>query len=288
MKLSGKIDKSGKFTLGERDESGNKTGEWNGTWKNDENAPGIVIEGDWKKPNGKDKLGFYAVQQFVEFTGDAKFTDKVIKENDEKNNSDISAVYPEISNTDSHAKFNRTIKNIVDESISSYKKQVAEYGAEDAKNSGNHQGYTSDLSYNVVLANNDFVSLIILNYIYLGGAHGGTVYKTVNYDLKNNRELKLADIFAPDFDYLKTISANSIAELNKNLEDLSDDEWIARGAGADAENFSNWNMSKNGLLITFDQYQVAAYAAGSPTVLIPYDKLKNILWKDGVAAKLAK
>ena len=288
LKLSGKIDKSGKFKLDETDDAGKKTGEWNGTWKNDKNAPGIVIEGDWKKPNGKDELGFFAVQQFVEFTNGAKFTDKVIKENDKKINSDISAVYPEISGVDSAAKFNGTIKNIIEESINSYKKQAAEFAAEDERNSVKRLGYTSDLSYDVVFANNDFVSLIISNYTYLGGAHGGTVYKTVNYDLKNNRDLKLTDVFAADSDYLKTISDHSIAELNKNLEDMSDDEMIREGAGADAKNFSNWNLSKNGLLITFDQYQVAAYAAGSPTVVVPYEKLKDILRKDGIAAKIAK
>ena len=288
LKLSGKIDKSGKFTLEERDGAGKKTGEWNGIWKKDGNAPGIIIEGDWKKPNGKVELGFYAVQQLIEFTNGAKFTDKVIKENDKKINSDISAVYPEIGNIDSAANFNKIIKKIVDESINSYKKQAAEFAAEDTANSANRLGYTSDLSYDVILANDDFVSLIISNYIYLGGAHGSTVYKTVNYDLKNNRELELANVFAPDSNYLKTISDYIITDLKKQVGDLSDDETIKEGASANAKNFSNWNLSKDGLLITFEPYQVAAYAAGSPAVLVPYDKLKSILRKDGIAAKFAK
>ena len=69
---------------------------------------------------------------------------------------------------------------------------------------------------------------------------------------------------------------------------MSDDEWIGRGAGANADNFQNWNLTKKGLMFTFDQYQVAAYAAGPQTVIIPFDKLKNILRKDGAAANLAK
>ena len=69
---------------------------------------------------------------------------------------------------------------------------------------------------------------------------------------------------------------------------MSDDEWITKGAGADKDNFSNWNLTKKGLLITFEPYQVAAYAAGSQTVIIPYDKLKSVLKKDGIVSQIAK
>lgn len=292
LKLSGKIEKDGKFTLGETDDTGKKTGEWSGTWKEDENAAGIMLEGIWKKPSQSDgeSLSFYASEQIVNFTGNVKFTDKTIKEKDSSKRSEIFATYPEISGVDSAAseKFNSTVKKIVTQSVDAYKKQLADFTDEDIKNMPEAMSLESQIGYEVVSANNDFLSLIFSDYEFLGGAHGMTNYTTLNYDLKNNREIALADVFQPNVNYLKTISEYSIADFKKRIGDLSDDEWISKGAAADAENFSNWNLTKKGLMFTFESYQVASYAAGPQTVIFPYEKLKDILRKDGITAQFVK
>ncbi len=290
LKLSGKIEKDGKFTLEESDENGKKTGVWSGTWKEDENAAGIALEGSWKKPSDSDgdSLSFYATEQVVNFAGNVKFTDKTIKEKQAEKRSEIFATYPEISGVDSAEKFNSVIKNRVNGLIDAYKKQLADYSVEDVKNLPAEVGLEQQIGYDVIMANNDFVSLLLSDYAYLGGAHGMTTYSPVNYDLKNNRELQLADIFEPNSGYLKMLSEYSIADLKKRVGEMSDDEWIGKGASADKDNFSNWNLTKKGLLITFEPYQVAAYAAGPQTVIIPYDKLKSVLKKDGIVSQIAK
>lgn len=290
LKLSGRIEKDGKFTLDEFDESGKKTGVWSGTWTEDENAAGIALEGSWRKPSQTDgeSLSFYATEQVINFAGDVKFIDKTIKEKKAEKRSEIFAVYPEISGVESAGKFNSVVKNRVNELIAGYKKQLADYSAEDIKSMPKEIGLEQQIGYDVVMGNNDFVSLLFSDYAYMGGAHGMTTYSPVNYDLKNNRELQLADIFEPNSGYLKTISEYSIADLKKRVGDMSDDEWIGKGAGAEMENYSNWNLTKKGLMITFEPYQVAAYAAGPQTVIIPYNRLKDILKKDGIAAQFAK
>ena len=290
LKLSGKIDKTGKFTLEETDESGKKTGVWSGEWKEDENAAGIALEGNWKKPTDSDdkSFGFFATEQIVNFTGNIKFTDKTIKEKNAAKRSEIFATYPEISGVDAAEKFNSIVKRKVTESIDAYKKQLADFTAEDIKTLPEAMSLENQIGYEIVLANNDLVSLIFSDYEFMGGAHGMTTYKTLNYDLKNNRELALTDIVEPNSDYLKTISEYSIADLKKRVGEMSDDEWIGKGAAADADNFSNWNLTKKGLMFTFEAYQVAAYAAGPQTVIIPYEKLKNVLRKDAVTTQFIK
>ena len=59
-----------------------------------------------------------------------------------------------------------------------------------------------------------------------------------------------------------------------NLRDIAYSE-----AGADPilENYRNWNITADGLLISFDPYQVAAYAAGPQTVLVPYGELQLVI-----------
>ena len=68
---------------------------------------------------------------------------------------------------------------------------------------------------------------------------------------------------------------------------LSDD-MIQSGASARADNYKAWAITKKGLWITFDPYQVAAYAAGPQYVLVPYSALKDIIKPDGPVAALAK
>jgi hypothetical protein len=251
-----------------------------------------VLEGDWKKPadSYSQSFGFYAVEQIVEFTGGAKFITKTINEKDASKRSESFAQYPEISGVaeKSAAKFNSLIKDRVTQFTNSYKKQLSDYSAEDIKDLPETMGLENYISYNVVLANNDLASVVLSNYEFLGGAHGMTVYSTVNYDLKNNKELKLADIFEPNSDYVKAISDYSIAELKKSLGEMQDEEMINDGAGAKADNFSNWNLTKKGLMFTFEAYQVAAYAAGTQTVIIPFEKLKDVLRKDGPVAPFAR
>lgn len=289
LNLSGTVDAKGNFNLKETDASGKGTGEWSGTWKEEKNDNGVTIEGTWNKPQqSKDQgLGFYATEQVIEFTGSAKFVDKNIQENDKAKRSEIHSVYPEISGigNESAAKFNELIKKTVVNANNAYRKDVAEMDVNDLR-----EGMTlnNEIGYDVALATNDFVSLTLSDYTFMGGAHGGTSYTTVNYDLKNNRELNLEDIFNPNSNYLKILSNYAVTDLKSRLSEMSDDEWITKGAAPEAENYKNWNLTNKGLMLTFEQYQVAAYAAGPQTVMVPYDNLKAVLRKDSVAANLAK
>lgn len=290
LKLAGTIDAAGKFKLQEIDAAGKKTGEWEGTWKDDPNSNGIALEGSWKKPSASDNdsFSFYATEQVIEFTNGIRFIDKTVKEENKAKRSTIESVYPEISGVDAAtaAKFNQAVKKIVADSNDEYRKSLADFTAADIKSLPGGAGLSNEVSYDVALANNDLVSLTFYDYSYTGGAHGNTSSTTINYDLKNNRELKLADVFEPNANYLKAISDYAIADLKPRVGEMSDDEWLSKGAAAEAENFQSWNLTNKGLMITFDQYQVAAYAAGPQTVVIPYAKLQTILRKDGLAEKL--
>jgi hypothetical protein len=59
------------------------------------------------------------------------------------------------------------------------------------------------------------------------------------------------------------------------------DDWIQRGAGPDIANYDSWTITKKGLGINFDSYQVAPYAAGPQYVVVPYSTLKDIVKPDG-------
>ena len=287
LKLAGTIDAQGNIKLAEFDPKGVKTGEFTGTWKQDESG-GVALEGEWKKTGGKDTTYFSADEQMINFTNGAKLITKTVAETNKPKRFEISAEIPEITGIDAGvaAKFNQLVKNRVMKTVNEFRKGMLEQTAEDLKYLPKDINNYIEISYDVEAANNDFISLSFGDSEFTGGAHPNHASFTVNYDLKNNRELKLADLFKPNANYLKVISDYAINDLKKQLTDMSDDEWIKTGAGATTENYQSWNITDKSLLINFDPYQVAAYAAGSQEVLIPYSALKSILRDNSVVSGL--
>ena len=277
--LDGAIDAEGKFTLTERDAKGVKTGEFSGTWKTDEDG-GATLDGEWINPKTKENWSFYATEEIIEFTGSARFIGRVSAETNKPKMFEITAEYPELTgvNPAIAAKFNKLVKDAVTSETGEFRKNMMAQTAEDLK-FAKERGVNNylEMSYVVDLANDKIVSISFANSIYEGGAHPNHYSLTINFDLQTGREIKLADLFKPNSNYLKVISDYCIKALKEKAEDMSDDEWISTGAGPDAKNFGSWNIKKTGIMINFDPYQVAAYAAGPQDVLIPYEKLKNIL-----------
>jgi hypothetical protein len=111
-----------------------------------------------------------------------------------------------------------------------------------------------------------------------GAAHPGSYSITLNYDLGQGKELALADLFLPNSNYLETIANYCKSELSKQP---FFDGAFNEGADPTVENYRNWNITPTGLMITFDEYQVAPYAAGPQVVQIPVEELRPILDPNG-------
>lgn len=287
LKLAGTIDAAGNFKLKETDAAGKTTGEFSGKWIEEENANGASLEGEWRKPNSRNTLNFALSEQMIEFTNGAKFVSKNFSENNKPKRFTIAVEYPELSGVSAAtaAKFNQLSKSLAMASTADFREEMLAQTAEDLKYLPAGVNNYLEVSYSVEWATNDVVSIQYLTSVFSGGVHPNYFTSTLNFDLKSGKEIKLADLFEPNSNYLKTISDYSIADLKTRLEDMSDDEWIATGAGADAENYTSWNLTRKGLMITFDPYQVAAYAAGMQTVIVPYRKLKGIMRTNFIPSK---
>jgi hypothetical protein len=149
-----------------------------------------------------------------------------------------------------------------------------------------------EISYSVEYADNDLISLNFLESTFSGGAHPNYNYFTITYDLKNGKELKLSELFKPGVKYLEAISAFAIKDLqSRKMPDSDENMGLAQdmwedGAKPTVQNYQSWNITKKGLMFTFDPYQVAAYAYGSQSVIIPYAKLKDMIKLESVLARM--
>jgi hypothetical protein len=106
-----------------------------------------------------------------------------------------------------------------------------------------------------------------------GAAHPYHLTRVLNFDLETGQALSLDMLFRPDSDFLALIADFCSAELA--TRDIGFEYGFSGGADPLPENYRNWNLTYEGLLITFDEYQVAPYAAGMQQVLVPFDVLEN-------------
>jgi hypothetical protein len=139
-----------------------------------------------------------------------------------------------------------------------------------------------DQTYKLLSPAGNLVSMKfqIMTY-FQGAAHPGTRLRTVNYDLEAGSDVRLEQLFLPGSDYLERITNYCIAQLSSRNIGF---EAFANGAQPLPENYGNWNITADGLLITFDEYQVAAYAAGPQEVNVPYAELQPVIDPHGPLA----
>jgi hypothetical protein len=213
-----------------------------------------------------------------------RFAPRFIRAANRKLRYTIKAKYPQATGArDARLeKLNQAIKNLITGEVNSFRK---DFQAPEERTFS--EGSTFESSYAVALATNDLVSIEFTVETYFEGAiHGNNNSLVFNYDLNAGRSLSLAELFKPNSNYLKLISDYSIKALRKELTPDPDDDWIGRGAGASEENYKNWNLTRKGLQITFDPYQVASFAEGPHEVVVPYSVLKNVIDSAGPLARL--
>jgi len=293
--LRGNIDKDGNLTLEEFDKSGKQTGLFKGLWTVDANDGLVTLAGNWSKPpSEKDsdkKTAFSVHEEPIAFSGDVDLVSKQIKESNKKQMYEIDARYPQLTggSNPNFEKFNQVVRAAVTKRVAGFKKDMAPEEGEEPPPEGS-MGSDLGISYDVELAQDDLISVeFSVGSYYQGAAHPNTFTEVVNYDLKNGKQLKLADLFKPGAKYLQAIANYCIADLKKQAKDkgLLEDE-IQNGAAANAKNYQSWTMTRKGLGINFDAYQVGPYAAGPQFVLVPYSSLKDVINPDGPVGQFAK
>ncbi len=185
----------------------------------------------------------------------------------------ITAYYPETGNQLA----NKTMQAFIADQVVQFKQDtgVENIDPKHAKEMGlsSEYKYTLNIDYIPVLAND------VYNYVFTidtdtGGAHSNQFTKTFSYTA-DGAEITLADLFVPKSNYLTVISNYVQTELGKR--DGADQKWIADGAGPKADNYQSFDVQDSGIEFIFDPYQVAAYAAGTQKVLVPYTALSSVL-----------
>ncbi|HKR61543.1 MAG TPA: DUF3298 domain-containing protein [Pyrinomonadaceae bacterium] len=291
--VRGTIDPTNNLVIEEFDANGKQTGVFKGLWSTNEDGL-IDIAGNWTKPNGNDQAAFSLHQEPIEFTGPVEIAGKQINENNKKLRYEIAVEYPQITGSTNPAaeKFNQQARALVNGEVRTFRAAMVEAANDPEQKPVTTSGSDLGMGYTVAIARDDLISIDFgIGGYYSGAAHPNTHSQVLNFDLKNGKPLKLADLFKPGARYLKVISDFCIKDLQKQSkarDNMLDDESIRDGAGPDAKNYQSWTITKRGLGINFDSYQVGPYVAGPQYVVVPYSALKDVVKPDGPLASFVK
>lgn len=154
--------------------------------------------------------------------------------------------------------------------------------------------YTYELTTNITRNERGLLSIEYVDYSYTGGAHGNGYLMSQTFDLSTGKELKIRDLVRAEG--LETWIRREQQALLKQLDSESEGgvflfdeqkeqaEQVASGrlkgdaASSTPAYYSidQWYISGNSLIRYYQSYEIAAYAAGQPTVDLPFQTWKDL------------
>lgn len=189
----------------------------------------------------------------------------------------ITSQIPQLSGSDDPrvTVFNQILDKLVRKEMKSFSDEFLLYSATPIPTGSSLEGtYTLTAQYDDIWS----FKLDFLFY-YDNPARPGLYSIPINYDLAQGKELVLADLFLPNSNYLEAISNYCVAELNKR--DTTEDSIYGATYPIPYSYKDNWNITPKGLMIIFNQTEVAPYEAGPQSVIVPYGELKDVIDSQG-------
>lgn len=267
----GAMESGDAFTLEELNDEGRPVGVFKGRITEGATA----VEGTWTKPDGSGPLNFSLREAAARRAAEAYRL--VVKQTRRKTKSrEVNFAYPLMEGTTPGAQgFNARVQRLMSEHLGESKETEGEHST----------------SFVVAHRSPEFLSVLFNAYsMWPGAAHPNHAWYSLNYDLRNNREVKLADLFRPGSNYVTTVArlcAEDVArQKRRNGMDVFEDheETVAELVSGDATFFP----SESGLVIVFNPYEVGSYAEGYYVVRLPYAPLRGVLRTDNYVATLAE
>lgn len=139
----------------------------------------------------------------------------------------------------------------------------------------------------ILQAQGKVVTVVLNSSSYLGGAHGSAAQHYYNFDLKEQKQIKLEDLLRPQqkatleklaHEAFKTWVTDS--KLADNVADY-EQAWPFKLS-------NNFLLGEQGLILQYGEYEIGPYVVGLPRLVIPYDQLQDVLKEEYLPQPKAK
>ena len=134
--------------------------------------------------------------------------------------------------------------------------------------------FASETEIHFLYETDKFVTYEMKKYEDMGGAHGGTFISGMTFRKSDGRRVEW-DLFTKSMQDVikkglkKYFEVNTDEELENSLS-LENTYMLPLPATPPV-------FTKEGVLFTYQQYEIAAYAAGLPSFIVPYDEAKSLM-----------
>lgn len=194
-------------------------------------------------------------------------TTESIMNNDDRNS--VSVHYPSvgIEGVDSQ------IQNKVDQILQQYNKGKKGYSV-------GHDDMESELwvDYSSYVVGDNLASVVYhqkMNFSVL--ANPEERVSTQVFNLKNQKELSLDDVLKGNYlPVLCSYAKTKLAE-DEQLKQQMDSDFFEHGIAPEKENYSNFALKKDAIIIYFEKYQLFSGSEGEQSVEIPFSELSDYL-----------
>ena len=144
--------------------------------------------------------------------------------------------------------------------------------------SANHQ-ISLMIKPKILNANLPLATVVLNSSSYLGGAHGSSSQRYYNFDLKQQKQVELNDLLAPNQKAKKKKKAHEVFKTwvleSKLANSVEEYEQAWKFTLSD-----NFYLSKQGLILQYGEYEIGPYVVVLPRLTIPYEQLQGILKKE--------
>ncbi len=170
----------------------------------------------------------------------------------------IEAEYPQFDAVE-YKELNEAIKRCYNDCYRSFETSLAY----DDYSTLNLQ-YSYDFKYEIFDYKN-LKSVLLTSWSYTGGAHGNTLLFSYCFDKTTQKFLTASEASGIP---LSQIALRTRMQLAEN-PDVFMDDWFMEGTDPLDENYDTFVMTDKGLIVYFEPYRIAPYAAGIIQSLIP-------------------
>ncbi|WP_312370668.1 DUF3298 and DUF4163 domain-containing protein [Lachnoclostridium sp.] len=133
--------------------------------------------------------------------------------------------------------------------------------------------YEAVMNYSITYLTDCYISLYFDKYIYTGGAHGNTKRSSDTWDVYKGCRMQLSDFFPHNPNFKKDIITFITNDISERLKDPNLQGTFFDTYKQDVNNTfneDNFYMTPTGIVVYFQQYDIAPYSSGIQEFLIPY------------------
>lgn len=137
-----------------------------------------------------------------------------------------------------------------------------------------------NVDFTVKRNDSKYLSLYLVYNAYTGGAHGTHYDVGYNFNLSTGHRLELKDMFKPDVDYVSAINEQIQSQIDTiKAEYVAKDEgeWHPYMGFETISEDQHFYLTDDSIVIFFDLYEIAPYAAGVPTFEVSFEELEAYL-----------